>query len=398
MTILFLFVSLPNLKDDNGIFSSLIKEFRDRGHLVLVSTKGNNIEKTVLCMEDNIPVLRIKSHDFTGVHNSVKKALAYQEYALKQARVTYKYFKKERVDIIISHSLPPELPLIVGYLKSKFRSRFYLIQSDFTWQDAVALGYFSKHSPVAFYYRFWEQLMFKQADIIGCPTKGNFSFIKKLYPKIDNKKFRFLPFWQQYRAVEKDDTVKERLGLKGKFVVVYGGSVGAAQRVERLVELAEACAEYKDMSFVILGRGVYLSVIKQMVVDKHLTNVIFKEFMPQNEYLQFLSSCDVGTIILHEKLASPNFPSKALSYLNMKVPILAALDYTTDFGEYLEENSAGLWGYSDDIPMLKEKLMRYYHSPEYRKTVRENGYALFVNNMTPTHACTNIIKDLEIGE
>lgn len=394
MNILFLFVSLPNLEDDTSLFSSLINEFKRQGHNVFVSTKAKDEPKTTLKIENGIEVLRIKAHDFTGESSNVKKALAYQEYSIKQAFYTLKYFKDKKIDLIISHSLPPELPLIVGHLKRKFQCPFYLLQTDFTWQDAVAYGYFRKNGPIGLYYRFWEKKMFHQADYIGCPTKGNASFIKKYYPKIEDSKFRMLPFWQKPIDQKQGENLKEQFGLKDKFIVIYGGSVGAAQRIERLVELAESCKEYTDMVFVILGRGVYLSVLKNMVEQKGLSNVIFKEFLPQDEYLHFLSSCDVGMIILNEKMATPNFPSKSLSYLNMKVPILAALDYTTDFGNYLEENNAGLWAYSDDVDALKTKLLMYYNSKEYHEQVKESEYELFVNNLTPNIAYSNIINTI----
>lgn len=395
MNVLFLFVSVPNLENESTLFSSLINEFKRKGHNVFLSTKGSNVSKTVIVQENCIPVLRINSHDFTGITSKIIKALAYQEYSMKQRYFTYKYFKNEKVDLIISHSLPPELSFVVGHLKKKFRCPFYLIQSDFTWQDAVAFNYFSEKGPIALYYKYWEKKMFLQADYIGCPTKGNISFIKKYYPEIDDSHFRFLPFWQKKIEFQKKANLKDKFGLKDKFVVIYGGSVGAAQRIEHMLELAEACAEYKDMAFVILGRGVYLSTLKEIVREKELTNVIFKDFLPQEDYLNFLASCDVGMIILNEKMATPNFPSKSLSYLNMKVPILAALDYTTDFGEYLEENNAGLWGYSDDIQMLKSKLLKYYNSKDYCDLVKESGYKLFVNNLLPEHAYNTIMKDFE---
>ena len=179
--------------------------------------------------------------------------------------------------------------------------------------------------------------------------------------------------------------------MKDKFVVVYGGSIGAAQRIEHLVELAEATLDVKDIVYLILGRGAYLPVIKKMVEEKGLDNVVFKEFLPQNEYLSLLSSCDVGMIILHEKTGMPNFPSKTMGYLNMKVPILAALDYVTDFGVYLEENKAGLWAHSDDIPALKEKLMMYYNDRELCKETRQKGYNLFMNEMLPVNAYNKIM-------
>lgn len=397
MNVLFLFCSLQSLDTSRGLFAQLINEFKRNGHNVYVSAKGNDVLKTEVVIENDIPVLRIKSHDFTGVSNNVKKALAYQEYALKQRYYTKKFFKNEKIDLIISHSLPPELGYIVGGLKRYFKCPFYLIQTDFIWQDAVAFGYFGMNNPIALYYRFWESKMFKEADFIGCPTKGNVDFIKQYYPKIEDNRFDFLPFWANDISVQRNPGLKEKMGLQDKFVVVYGGSVGAAQRIEHIVELADACKEYKDIVFLILGKGAYLDVIKGLVSDKRLTNVEFKAFLPQDQYLAFLASCDVGLIILNEKMATPNFPSKSLSYLNMRVPILAALDHTTDFGEYLVENNAGLWGYSDDIPTLKERLLVYYNSKDLREQVKENGYRLFKEELKTARAYVRIINKVKNG-
>lgn len=397
MNILFLFCYLPDLDSNNGLFAQLINEFKDNGHHVCVSAKGQNIANTCVRQENGIDVLRIKCNDFTGVSSNVKKALAYQEYAIKQRYYTKKFFKNEKFDLIVSHSLPPELAYIVNGLKSYFKCPFYLIQTDFIWQDAVAFGYFSEKSPIALYYRFWEKKMFKKADFIGCPTKGNVSFIKKYYNFIKDEQFDFLPFWQNEINVQPNYQLREEFGLKDKFVVIYGGSVGAAQRIEHIVELAEACKNYKDIAFVILGKGAYLDVIKGMVAEKQLENVVFKAFLPQDQYLSFLAACDVGMIILNERMATPNFPSKSLSYLNMRVPILAALDHTTDFGEYLEDNNAGLWGYSDDIPTLKKKLVSYYENKELREKVKENGYQLFKNHLTTQQAYQTIINKATNG-
>jgi len=395
MNILFLFVSLPHLDNDSAIFTSLIHEFRKNGHNVKVVTKDRTGEPTRLVTENGIDVIRINGLDFTGVSGNVKKALGYMEYTYKLERYVKEYFRHEKFDLIFSHSLPPEIAWAAGRLKRYYRCQFYLLQTDFIWQDAVAFGYFSKYGPIALYYRYWETRLFKTADYIGCPTEGNIDFIKSNYPKLSISKFRFLPFWQKELPVPEISDRKSMAGLGGKFVVVYGGSIGAAQRIERIIDLADSCREYEDMAFVIIGRGAYLPVIRQMAEDRHLKNVVFKEFMPQEEYLKFLASCDVGMIILHEKMATPNFPSKALSYLNMKVPILAALDRTTDFGDYLAGNNAGLWGYSDDIPALKRQLLKYYNSKGLCAQVKECAYKLFVENLTPECAYHRIMKDVK---
>ena len=236
--------------------------------------------------------------------------------------------------------------------------------------------------------------MIQQADYIGCPTRGNFFFIKQYYPYVDDEKFDYLPFWLNELEVNPNYQLKKEMGLDGKFVVVYGGSVGAAQRVDHIIELAETCQEYKDIVFVILGKGPHLFIVQQMAQDKKLKNVVFKDFLPQDQYLRFLATCDVGLIPLNEKTAIPNFPSKALSYLNMKIPILAALDYVTDFGKYLEEHEAGLWAYADDIEGLKGRLLEYYHNDDLRESIKYNGYMLYKSELTTEHAYKTIIRKI----
>lgn len=394
MNILFLFISLSHLNDENSLFASLIHEFKKQGNNVFVATKDNdNRHHSEVVVENNIKVLRVKSHPFTGVANPIKKALAYQEYVIKLRYLAKKHFGDEKIDLILSHSLPPELAWSISGLKSHFNCSFYLLQTDYTWQDAVAFEYFVKNSLICRYYRFWEKQMIKLADYIGCPTKGNIEFLLKEYPFINPEKFQLIPFWQKAFDIASNSDIKEQDKLlKDKFVVVYGGSIGAAQRIEHIIELAEECTEISDIVFLILGRGPYLPVIKKMAEDKKLTNVLFREYLPKEKYMALLGACDVGMIILHEKTGSPNFPSKSLAYLNMGVPILAALDHVTDFGLYLEEKKAGLWAYSDDITQLKKKLLIYYNNPTVLKEVKQNGYNLFKSELQPINAYNTIIE------
>ena len=350
MNILFLFVSLPSLSVVNGLHTSLINEFKNHGHKVLVSSRGDCLNKTTLQNENDIHVLRIKAPKFTAVKNKIKKALSYQLYVFKQCYYIKKKFRNEKIDVVYSHSLPPELGLVIQRVKKIFKCSFFLEVSDFTWQDAVSFGYFRESSIICHYYKYWERKLFELADFIGVPTQGNVSYIKRLYPNMDIEKFHIIPFWQTpYQITESDYCINNKLGLRDKFVVVYGGSIGVAQHAERLVELADSCKLITDIVFLVLGRGERLLSLKKYASDLKLNNIVFYDYLPQEQYLNLLSTCDVGLILLNEKMATPNFPSKALSYFNLKVPVLAALDYVTDFGVFLDNNKIGLWAHSDNI-------------------------------------------------
>lgn len=396
MNILFLFCSLPNLSNKEGLFPSLIHEFVSQGHRVLVSSKGKDKKKSAVCIEDGIPILRIGGPEFTSVSNNVKKALAYQQYILKQRYYVRKYWGQERIDLIISHSLPPELAYVVGGLKKHFNCPFYLIQSDYTWQDAVAYGFFSRKSLIAWYYQYWERRVFKLADYIGVPTNGSVRFARLQYPWLKKELFEVYPFWQSAMNVEKGRGIREKYGLQDKFVVVYGGNVGPAQRIEDLVGLAEEVQQDQKIVFIILGKGSRLQAIKDIVSEKGLQNVIFKDFLPQQDYLQFLSACDVGLIMLNEAHATPNFPSKTMSYFDLQVPILATIDYVTDFGQFLEDTETGLWSYSGDTESFKKNLLYLYQNSGIVASMKQNEREYFDHYMRPVHAYEIIMK--QIGE
>lgn len=395
MNILFLFVSLPHLSNDSSIFVSLIHEFENQGHRVFVATKGSCENKTQVVDEGGIPVLRVSCPDFTGVSNNVKKALAYQQYVLKQRYFIKKCWGKEKFDLIVSHSLPPELSYIINGLKRHFHCPFYLMQSDYTWQDAVAYSFFKKNGPIGLYYRFWEKKTFCQAEYIGVPTEGNVRFARMLYPWLREEMFAVYPFWQRTLGVSRDVDIKKKYGLEGKFVVMYGGNVGPAQRIEHLVDLASRLQGYNDILLLVLGKGSRLEAIKQMVSKKRLNNIEFKAFLPQEDYLRLLVSCDVGLILLNEVHATPNFPSKTMSYFDLQVPVVAAVDYVTDFGLFLEKTGTGLWNYSDDIERFKENILRLHDNPELCDSIRRNQKEYFDQYMQPEYAYNTIMNQIK---
>lgn len=252
----------------------------------------------------------------------------------------------------------------------------------------VVYGYFGKNSPIGLYYRYWERKMFKASDYICVPLKGTINYIRNLYPWIPENRFRVCQFWQRPLDIVKSDEVRKKLGLEGKFVVIYGGSVGQAQRVDHMVNLAESVKEYDDIVFLLLGKGAKLNDIKQMVKDKGLVNFRFLDYMPQQEYLQLLSSCDAGLIILNEVHGSPNFPSKTASYFNLQVPVLAAIDNVTSYGQFLDETQTGLWSISGDVEAFKANLLKLYQNPDLCAKMKENELKYFSEKMTTEYACS----------
>ncbi len=395
MNILFLNISLPHLSE-SGVFTDLIKEFATQGHNIKVATPLRDKGIEGINNEAGIDVLRFKTDQLTNNSSNIQKGIAYIKLAYQFPRAIKRFFGKEKFDLIISHSLPTEIGIIARILKRRYKAKFYLMLCEYIWQDAVSLGFFKENSIVCKYYKWLEKITVKTADYIGSPSQGNIDFTLKYYPWAKDKNIHLLHYTQAPIELKKsDENIKRKLGIEGKFAAIYGGNMSIAQKIENVIDVAEACKDYEDILFLLLGRGQDLISIKENVKERNLTNVLFLDFLPKNDYLQLLSVCDIGLVSLNEKLAIPNIPSKTLSYFNLSIPVVASIDRNTDYGQYLEEAKAGLWSYAGDTEKFKENILTLYQNPSLRKKMGQNGYAFYLKNMLPSVGYQMIIEQIK---
>lgn len=383
------------MDESSSLYGDLIQKYSEKGHEVTVLAplfKG----KTYVSKEKGINVIRVRTMQLYGVGN-IRKGIAYQATVITYLFSVAKYLRKSKFDLIISHTPPPEMSIIIDIIKRKFKAPFYLLLRDYTWQDAVGLKMFSEKNPICSYYKYLEKKAYKIADWIGCLSKGNIEFILKYYPELDRKKIHVVPNFQTpLKENELDYSIKKKYKLDGKFIAVHGGNFGIAQKVENIVALAEKCQKYDDVIFLFIGKGTEFENIKNLVKKKNLNNIVFYDFIPRDEYMKLIQLCNIGIISLNEKTTIPNFPSKTLSYLNLSIPILASIDYVTDFGEFVENVNCGLWSYGGDVEKLMNNFEQLYTSESLRKRMGENGYRYFIENMT-TESVYNLISNFTLN-
>jgi len=396
MNILFLFVSIPHLSE-SGVFNDLIREFVRQGHNVKVATPLKPGCKEGINIEAGIKVLRFKTDQLTRNSSNIQKGIAYIKFTYQSIFAIRKHFRKQKFDLIIAHSLPPEIGLVIKFLKKKHKAKFYLMLCEYIWQDSVSLGFIKKGGLICKYYQWLEKTTIKTADFIGSPSQGNIDFTLKFYPWAEDKNIHILHYSQSPIVLTNDsEDLRVKYKLIDKFVAIYGGNMSIAQKIENVIDLAESCLGYKEIVFLLLGRGHIMDAIKADVKKRLITNIVFIDFMPKKEYEKLLSICDTGLVSLNEKLAIPNIPSKTLSYFNLSIPVVASIDPVTDYGLYLEKAGAGLWSYAGDINKFKENLLKLYSSPELRKQMGRYGYQFYLDHMLPEKACQTILENIKL--
>ena len=286
------------------------------------------------------------------------------------------------------------------WLKRLSKGKLYLILRDIFPQNGVDLNLLSKKGLVYKYFRRLEKKLYQQSDKIGCMSPENINYVKRHNEYLDFTKLHLLRNWEElvepdndFVKIEKQNNkLRKRYNIEDKIVALYGGNMGLPQQMENIVNLAETVQDKKNLVFLLLGWGTEKDKIVTLVESKGLKNVIFIDSVSRIEFSNILRIADIGLITLNKNFTIPNYPSKVNAYYKFKIPVLAAVDENTDFGDIQEEIGCGFSSLSGDTDAFKINLIKLYDSKELRKEMGLKGYNYMINNLTPQLAYEAVIK------
>ena len=320
-------------------------------------------------------------------------ALATMPYYYKKCYK--KYLDKEKFDWVLMPTPPITLGPTVGYIKKKSGAKFYLILRDIHPHSIWSIGLLK----YKFMYNYLDKkasYTYQIADLIGCTSQGNIDFVTSHYPTVDKKKFVILHNWLKENVVlAKETSVRNKYGIDDKFMVIFGGTIGKGQRIENLLYLANEYLSNRNIVFVVIGKGVEKDRLMRIARDNSLDNMLFINYMPQEDYLNFVKSADLGLISINEKYVVPTCPLKAASYMSLQIPILAMINANSDYGPWIEKAGAGFWAVGSDKNRVKELFNRLYSNKNLRKQMGTDGYNFYKNNLTVDVVCDKLINQIE---
>lgn len=395
MKVLFLMLNLPADLNSSNLYLDLALEFKEHKHEVYIIAPAVANQLTGMYNERGLKVLRVATLRQKDVRSIFKKGFA-QFMLPYQFRFAYdKYMKGLSPDLILMPTPPITLTKLVLHIKKKTNALFYLILRDIYPQGAADIG-LVKFRLIYNYLRILEIKTYKNADIIGCMSPGNINHIAQHNPYVDRNKLTLLPNWQKgVNIADLTVDIRKKYNLEDKYIVLFGGTIGYAQKVDNIVVLAEYYQRDEKIAFLVIGNGAMKPYLQNKVEEKGLSNVIFIDGLPRDEYLNFVKSSDIGLITIDERFTVPTIPSKTTSYLSLKLPVLAIIDQHTDYGQIIEDAGAGLWSVGGDKTRLFENFDRLYHDRELRKKCGESGYQYFIRNMTSDLAFNSVIEQLK---
>ena len=394
MKILFVLLKAPVSLENNGMYPDLIKQFADNGHQVTVI--GGSSEPTQIYSENGVRIISVKSMPVLYVKNLIFKGIGMATLPWCFKSVYKQYLNNEAFDWIVMPTPPITLIDVVKYIKKKSGARLYTILRDIHPQSSASLGEIKFKWMERYLYR-RSDLGYRISDVIGCMSPENINFIKREHNIPDSTKCRILYNWMNYVPYQNEESrdLRVKYNLADKFVVIFGGNLGLGQCVDNIADLAKHYLANEHVRFVIIGKGVKKEYLKRLADQNNLTNMIFLDFMPRDEYLNFVKSADLGLISIHGNNAAPTCPSKILSYMSLKIPVLALINKNSDYGTiFLDQPGAGFWAVASDKAMVYAHFDKLYADSELRKQMGENGYNFYSNYLTTEKAYSEMLNQM----
>lgn len=399
-----LFITLSDIKeiDHSGIYTDLLREFRNHGHQIYVvsPTERKYKKNTYRIEKENCHILKVKTGNIQKT-NVIEKGIATLLLESQYIHAIKKYFHDVTFDLVIYSTPPITIAKSVEYIKKRDRAKSYLLLKDIFPQNAVDMEMISKTGLKSILYRLFrkkETKLYALSDKIGCMSQANVDYVIKHNPEIDPDKVEICPNSVDVKDLSVSDVEKQNIRKKyeipvDKKVFVYGGNLGKPQGIPFLMECLKQQANNPDVFFLIVGSGTEYGKIETYIKTEKPDNVRLMSRLPKEDYDCMVGSCDVGMIVLDHRFTIPNFPSRLLSYMQAKMPVFAITDPNTDIGTVIKDGNFGWWCESNDIHAFNQKVKEICETDTTR--LKENAYTYLLEHYTVQKGYETISKHLK---
>lgn len=390
MNILFLTMLKVDV-NQRGIYNDLIRKFQKGDHRIYVvcPTERREGHKTYIEENNGISTLYVRTLNVQKT-NAIEKGLGQVSIEILFKKAINKYYRGISIDLILYTTPPIFFAGVVEYLKKLHpQALTYLMLKDMFPQNAIDMGMLREAGFSGFLYRRFrkqEQLLYRVSDYIGCTSPEHITYLLSHNSFIPKEKVEICPNSLELFELRPYDEIKNsgkkilmEFGIPtDKPIIIYGGNLGVPQDIPFVIKCLEDNKNRNDCHFVIVGTGTFYPMLKEWYDKNSDSNVTVLKGLPKEEYDLLVQSCHIGLVFLDYRFTFPNYPSRLLSYLEYKMPVICATDQSCDMGRIAEENGFGSYVPSNSVKAFSLAVNRMLNQDI--KEMGEKGYEFLKKN------------------
>lgn len=355
MHLLLVTDTFPPLNNSGAVqLWDLALGFREAGHQLTVLVASPHIQSPwVIEVNQGMQIVRVKTARLKDV-SYLRRGLGELMMPFAMLRVL-KHCALDGVnwDGLIWYSPSIFFGPLIHYLKRKNECRTYLIIRDIFPEWAFDMGLI-KNGLLYFLLKMMANYQYVLADTIGIQTPGNAKYFLK-WRTGKNRQLEVLHNWVTPSPNEGCSIDLSKTNLAGRFIFVYAGNMGVAQKVATFLELALLMRGHEKIGFLFVGRGSELESLKNLANSNELNNILFCDEIASSQIPGLFAQCHSGLIALDQRHQSHNIPGKFLTYLSAGLPVLAHVNLNNDLVKIIEDYRVGQVNLSYTMPELLDK-------------------------------------------
>jgi len=374
----------------------LALELVRQGHRPFVITPGLPSQSSILEEDelDQVPVLRFRCGPLKDTPK-VQRAINESLLSWRAWRALSGRLKSERIDGVVYYSPSIFFGPLVRKIKKVWKCPSYLILRDLFPQWVIDEGMIGEKSPIAHYFRFFEQRSYAAADHIGLMSAKNLAFFWQANPHL--RQTNVLYNWASQSPSQppsEENSLRNKLGLQDKVIFFYGGNIGHAQDMANLMRLAIGLRDQQKAHFLFVGQGDEVELVKDFIRQHRLQNTSYLPSIDQEAFKKLLCEVDVGLFSLARSHKTHNFPGKLLGYMVNALPILGSVNAGNDLLDVINDSGAGVALVNGEDGALLAVAQRMLADADWRRQLGENAKKLLSDKFSVESAASQILKVL----
>jgi glycosyltransferase involved in cell wall biosynthesis len=291
----------------------------------------------------------------------------------------------EAPELVVATSTPLTIG-IPGYLLSRLRRVPFILVLRDLWPDCV-VEWEVVNSRILIRAGYWlEAFLYRKARRILVVTDG---IRQELVRKgIDAGKISVITNASDIDLFHPSGPGADLAALAqvpaGAFVCIHSGSLGFANCVDFLLDVAENLRAVTSIHFIILGAGSQKARLIQDAERRQLKAVHFLDAVPKKDVPAFLRSVHLGIAAFRPgRLTYIFLPNKFFDYLACGLPVLVNFD--GEARAHLEEANAGLYVAPDDVSGCARAIQDLAAAPQRSRLMAANARALAESRFSWDH-------------
>ncbi|WP_167454614.1 glycosyltransferase family 4 protein [Micromonospora arborensis] len=346
--------------------------------------EGYSARRRSLEVQDGMRVLRTPlypSHD----RSALGRVANYASWAASSSLLGASVLRD--TDVALVYSSPVTATAAAMMAKLRWRTPYVTMVIDL-WPDNVFATGFLTEGPTrriaeAVLTRFTDRT-YRWADHVTVPTPGLRDIV--IERGVPAEKVSLVYIWADEKIMqptEPEPGLRQRLGLTDDdFLLMYGGNLGAAQRLDVVVDAMARLRDTPDVHLVLVGDGVEKDRLVAQATRDRLGSVHFLDPVPPDRMAARMAVADLNLISLaDEPLFRITLPSKTQSILACGQPMLACAP--GDVGRIARDAQAGFAAPPGDAEALAAVIRSARATPRHRlRAMGEAGRQYYLNHMS----------------